>query len=224
MSRQYLIPTGAGMGRGLVNHDDASRDFRAVDLTDQTRPRTKFWRRGAAYDQGQTPECVANTGKGILNSSPLSAAVPYAIRTSYNRHDFYVGAQKNDQWWGENYEGTSGLGLCRYLRSVGLIESYHWCFGLDDVLLTLSHVGPVGIGINWTDDMFRPDSNGYVRPTGGVAGGHEVELTGIDVGRRRVTLTNSWGTGWGMHGRAYLTFDDLGTLLADDGDAFVVTA
>jgi hypothetical protein len=223
-NRQYVIPTLPGMGRGLVNHDEQSKGYRAVTLTDQTKPRTKSWVRGGPYDQGQTPKCVAFTGKGILNTTTLSAAVPYAVRSKYDPDVFYRGAQANDEWYGSDYDGTSGLGLCRYLKTNGKIRAYHWAFGLDEALLTLSWVGPLGIGIMWMNDMFDPDADGYLHATGGEAGGHEIEVTGIDVTRKRVTVTNSWGPEWGRNGRAYMSFDTLGKVLAADGDAFVITA
>lgn len=220
--RQRPIHTLPGMGRGLVNHDEASKAFPAVALCEERKPRTHAWRRGAAYDQGETPLCVGYTGKGILNSQQLSRAVPYRVRITYPPDTLYEGAKKSDAWPGDEYEGTSGLGLCRYLKSAGMIHEYRWCFGLYDVLLALSWVGPVGIGVGWHEGMRCPDSDGYIRATGEALGGHEVELTGIDVRRQRVVVTNSWGTGWGMQGRAFLSFDDLGTLLHEEGDAFVV--
>lgn len=223
-SRQYVIPTLPGMGRGLVNHDERSKAYRATVRVDTAKPRTRGWRRGAAYDQGRTSECVANTGKGILNTADMSAAVPWAVRSRYDRHAFYVGAQQHDQWDGEAYDGTSALGLCRYLAQIGIIGTYRWCFGLDDVLLTLSYVGPVGIGIGWREGMWEPDSDGLIHATGDVVGGHEVELTGVDVKARTVVLTNSWGVEWGRNGRACLSWDDLGMLLADDGDAVAITS
>jgi hypothetical protein len=220
--RQYIVPTAPGMGRGLVNHDEASKQFRAVDLVDKTKPRTKAWRRGKPYDQGSTSQCVAYTGKGILNTQALSAAAPYRVRTRIDPADLYKGAQANDQWQGDAYDGTSGLGLCRHLKNVGLIRSYRWCFGLDQTLLVLAWVGPVGIGVNWREDMWDTDLDGYIRASGDAVGGHEVELTAVDVPKRRVTVTNSWGTGWGHGGKAFLSFDDLGRLLDDDGDAFII--
>ena len=76
--------------------------------------------------------------------------------------------------------------------------------------------------MQWREGMRHPDTDGYIRTTGESLGGHEVELTGIDVRRQRVVVTNSWGTQWGVQGRAFLTFDDLGMLLHEEGDAFVV--
>lgn len=222
--RQYVIPTRPGMGRGLVNHDDRSKNFRAVALTDQTRPRSHTWRRGAAYDQGQTSQCVAYTGKGILNSQTLSRLTPYRLRHAIDPADLYAGAQRADEYAGENYDGTSGLGLLRYLKAQGTITAYHWAFGLDEALIALSWVGPVGIGVQWLEGMEEPDLNDTIHATGDTVGGHEVELTAIDVANQRVTLTNSWGTGWSrIGGRAHLSFTDLGKLLAADGDCFVVS-
>lgn len=224
--RHHTIRTRPGMGRGLINHDPRSEQYRAVERIDPAAaalgPVSKHWRRSAAYDQGQTPECVAFTGKGLLNTKPESAKVAFAVRSKYNTETFYHGAQTHDEYAGEDYDGTSGLGLCRYLRSIGLIQSYSWCFGHEDVLLTVSHLGPVGIGIKWENDMFEPDLDGFIHLGGGEAGGHEIEVTGIDVKKEAVILTNSWGTNWGINGRAYLKFTDLGHLLDDEGDAFIL--
>lgn len=220
------IPTLPGMGRSLIHHDPRSRAFRARALVPkaQSEPRTKTWRRGQAYDQGSSSTCVAQTGKGVLNSSPLSSAVSYDRRSAYDTWDFYRGAQQRDEWPGESptYEGTSGLGLCKYLTERGLIAEYRWCFGLQDTLLTLSHFGPVGIGVWWWNGMFDPDERGLIHPTGTKAGGHEVELIGVDVDREEVIGMNSWGETWGDRGRFRLSWFDLDMLLSDGGDAFVV--
>lgn len=213
--------TEYGLGR-MPEFDSRSRMFSAVSqLSLLAEPRTKTWRRGGAYDQGQTPQCVAYAGKGILNTAPMSSLVDYDIRSEYQTQAFYTGAQINDQWEGENYDGTSALGLGKYLLNVGLINSYRWCFGLNEVLLALSYEGPVGIGVWWYEGMFSPDTSGYIYPTGGLAGGHEVELIGVDTSKRHVIGMNSWGEGWGDRGRFYLRFADLERLLSEDGDAVV---
>jgi hypothetical protein len=222
--KQYVIPTQPGMGRGLVNHDERSKGYRAVELVDKTKPHTHTWRRPGAWDQGHTSQCVAYTGKGILNSQALSKLVPYRKRIGLDPAVLYTGAQELDEWPGEAYDGTSGLGLCRYLKRQGTINEYRWCFGLDDVLLTLSWLGPVGIGIQWREEMWETDLDGYIHAEGDTVGGHEVELTAIDTHEKRVTLTNSWGHGWGIDGKAHLSWDDLGKLLKEDGDAFIITA
>lgn len=221
--RLIRIPTRPFMGRSLIHHDDRSKQFRAVDLLRSTeQPRDRTWRRGLPYDQGWTSTCVAQTGKGMLNTLPLSSGVKYYTRSRYSIDEFYEGAQKNDEWPGEAYDGTSGLGLCRHLTAMGLIGQYRWCFGLDDVIRTLSHIGPVGLGVWWYSGMFRTDSNGFISPTGMREGGHEVELIGNDVSEKAVIGMNSWGLDWGERGRFKLSYDDLERLLHEQGDAFVI--
>lgn len=222
---KQIIHTEPGMGRGLINHDPRSKQYRATDLLFRglAEPKTKTWRRGQAYNQHRTPHCVAHTGKGILNTSTASSWVPYRLRSRYSTDDMYHGAQAHDEWEGAEYDGTSGLGLCRFLKSIGRIREYMWCFGLKDTLLTLSYVGPIGLGVWWKSGMFDTDSSGYIRALGNNEGGHEVELMGVDVEEQCVIGMNSWGTEWGVNGRFKLTWTDLETLLGEQGDAFVIT-
>lgn len=224
MTERFMkIPTLPGMGRSIVRHDERSKNFRALALFDPREPRDRIWRRGGPYDQGSTSTCVAQTGKGLLNTLPASSRVPYRVRSKYSTNDFYAGAQLNDEWPGQNYDGTSGLGLCKHLTNIGLISEYRWCFGLNDVLLTLSHLGPVGIGVWWYSGMFYPDSEGLITPTGSQEGGHEVELIGVDVKQKMVIGMNSWGSDWGpLGGRFKLRWAELDRLLREDGDAFVI--
>lgn len=222
---QYRIPTRPGMGRGLVNHDPRSKDFRAIDLVPPgAEPRTKSWRRGAAYDQGQTSQCVAYTGKGLLNTAPYSAWAPWEVRSAYDPAVFYAGAQRRDEWEGSDYDGTSGLGLCRYLRRHGFIQAFHWCFSLEEYLLTLSYVGPIGLGAMWKHPMYYPDADGFVSFSGDDAGGHEFELLGVNMEQEYVDCMNSWGSSWGVNGRFKLRFPDLGRIIDSAADGFVITA
>jgi hypothetical protein len=223
-----VIPTNPLLGRSLIEHDDRSRAYptRGVLTVPGVTRVNKTWRRGAAYDQGPTSSCVAQTFKGTLNTAPFSSQVSYSLRTRYDALDFYRGGQLSDEWPGEEptYSGTSANGVCKYLKSKSLISEYRWCFGLDDVLDTLVQHGPVGIGIWWYDSMFATDASGFISPTGSKAGGHEVELIGINVTGRYVTGMNSWGSLWGVNGRFKLTWNSLGSLLQDDGDATTVVS
>lgn len=221
--RLKVIPTLPGMGRSLVHHDERSKNFRAVDRVNAlAEPRTRTWRRGFPYDQGTTSTCVAQTGKGILNTLPMSSLVSYSTRSKYDIDPIYNGAKQRDEWPGEDYEGTSGLGLCKYFLDTGLIKEYRWCFGLQDVLLTLSHLGPVGLGVWWKSNMFETDDLGFISATGPNMGGHEVELIGNNQEDGYVIGMNSWGLDWGERGRFKLSHTDLGQLLYEEGDAFVI--
>jgi hypothetical protein len=59
-------------------------------------------------------------------------------------------------------------------------------------------------------DNFVPDSN-YILPlpNGGIRGGHAVGIVGDQPDKNRFILRNSWGTGWGDNGYAYLPYEWL---------------
>lgn len=225
MSEKIVSPPN--MGRSIIDHDPKNRSYPVRALVGAAvERRNKTWRRPAAYDQGQTSSCVGQTFYATLNTSPFTAQIPLATRRKHNALEVYQGAQRNDEWPGEEptYEGSSALGACKYLRDQGLIKEYRWCFGVDDVIDTLVQHGPVGIGVWWWSGMMRTNSSGFIKPTGSQVGGHEVELHGVNVDKGYVIGTNSWGTDWGVKGRFYITWDDLHALLEDSGDAATVVS
>ena len=87
--------------------------------------------------------------------------------------------------------------------------------------LTLS---PVCFGVGWYEGSDGPSKDGECSIKGSVRGGHEIVADGIDVEKRRVWLTQSWGPTWGGlgNGRFYWSFDTVAQLLSEAGD--VVTA
>lgn len=227
LSKPRLISTLPGMGRSLIHHDPRNWNYpvRGVLFAEDAPLRTKVWRRGQAYDQDQTPWCVPETGKGMLNTAPFSLWAPYEARVRYPVPVWYGGAQERDEWPGEAYDGTSALGLLRFLLELGVIGEFRWCRGAADVLRTLSYHGPVGIGSWWRAGMDRPGPDGRgVTYTGAYRGGHEWELIGIHVEEQEVEAMNSWGAGWGDRGRFRMSWGTLGEVLADDGDAFTLVA
>lgn len=203
----------------IEHHDPRNFNYPVTLLLDDVPRKSRTWRRPAPYDQ-IGPTCVANTGKGLVNTTPTTKAIPAGKRLHVDADGtWYRGAQEHDQWPGINYDGTSALGMCEYLRFIGLISGYYWCTSLDQALDCLGQRGAIGIGVSWKTGMMRTDADGFIHVTGGEEGGHEVEVNGIDVRRRTVTITNSWGADWGVNGRCKLTWDDLGQLLDDGGDA-----
>jgi hypothetical protein len=79
--------------------------------------------------------------------------------------------------------------------------------------------GPVVVGTNWTNDMFSPDAEGFVKPTGASAGGHcYVMLERLDE-QDAYVFQNSWGSGWGLDGRFKIKRADFDGLLRDSGEA-----
>lgn len=220
------IQTIPKMGRSIIDHDSRNYDWPARGnlFAPDAVFREKVWRRGQAYDQYQTSSCVGQTGKGMLNTAPWSSFVKYDIRSRYDAIQDYSGAQDFDEWSGREpeYFGTSARGLCRFYIATRRIKEFRWNFSLEDTLLTLSHWGPVGIGVMWTWDMFYPDERGLINDTGGDGGGHEVELFGIHPALEEVEGMNSWGPEWGDRGRFRMKFETLERRLADYGDSFTL--
>lgn len=207
------------LGR-LPEFDERSRAFPIRALLPSVGPRSYTWALAGVdepLDQGQEGACVG------FAWSHEAAAKPVIERGITNQfaYDAYRAAQQIDQWPGDDYDGTSVLAGAKIMLARGYIREYRWCFNLDDVLTTVSRRGPVVLGINWYEGMFNTDANGYVRPTGSIAGGHAIMCNAVNITRKDVTLTNSWGINWGRYGRCRMTWEALDRLLHEDGEACV---
>jgi hypothetical protein len=150
-------------------------------------------------------------------SSPIRQGAKIDTATLY--HD----CQLNDEWPGEDYDGTSVRAGAKVLTDRGFITQYRWAESIADIRDWILLRGPVVLGTTWYDNMFYPDSKGYVYPTGGLAGGHAYMAYGYSSTYRRFRCINSWGADWGQNGRFWLKESDLQTLLFDDGEACVAT-
>lgn len=208
------------LGR-LVQHDPRSLEYPA-ERAPALRS-TLHKRHVGPWDQGQTGSCTAHAAFGLLVTDPYTRPgfrpTEKRIRTAYEwetRHDGLPGVYPPDD------TGSSGLAAAKYLKHEGWISGYRHAFGLQHALEALV-LGPVIVGVNWYDGFDSPDSNGFVRVSGDVRGGHEFELVGLDVELGHVRACNSWGKSWGDGGYFSFSFDDLGRLLSEDGDCTTVS-
>lgn len=219
-------PVNPRLGRSLVWLDEKSREYpaRGVLFDPDAEVRSRYWDRPQAYNQLRTSQCVAFSTKGICNTDPMRAGKDPAALAAIDPKRIYDLAQTIDPWPGTAYNGTSTLAGMKAAHQLGLIPGYRWCFGLDDVVKTLSHHGPVAVGVTWWQSMFQPGYQGMlvVDKAGGNSGGHCVELHGVDVEAQAVVGTNSWGTGWGHGGGFRMRFEDLDMLLRENGEAVTV--
>lgn len=211
----------------LISFDEKSRNYPITALLGTTKISNKTWECETHLDQGNTGQCVGYAWAHELN------ALPYKIDIQESTaQTIYFAAQQWDEWAGINYDGTSVLAGAKVINSIGFMPEYRWAFGIDDVINTLSTFGPVVLGINWYNDMFTPNVNGLLSPTGGIAGGHAILATGIKVRERIgnkwtmlpepiIRLHNSWGTSWGINGDAFITSINLSKLLQEQGEACV---
>lgn len=186
------------------------------------KPRNKMWACGETLDQLNEGSCV---GHGFAHEL---AAAPYPIKriTHEKAVEIYKKAQTLDEWPGSNYSGTSVLAGIKAVQQLfpKAIESYRWASSLADVVATLGWHGPIVIGVNWYSGMYNTDPEGYIRVTGSQVGGHCLLARGVDVIKNKIYLRNSWGSAWGKNGSAWVTFDDMDRLIAENGDCCIPIA
>lgn len=208
--------------------DPRSRNYRVV-LDDTTfLLKYRMWERKLKpLFQGDIGSCTGNAIVGLLatepnNSDSITHSMP--LNEDWAIH-IYSRATEIDQFqdtYPPTDTGSSVLSAIKAAKEMGVVSEYRWCFGIEDVLRTLSHVGPVAVGINWYQGFDKPDRDGLIKISGKVRGGHAVELLGIDPEKQLVHGINSWGWFWGKWGRFSISFTDLNTLLSQKGEAVTI--
>lgn len=175
----------------------------------------KYWYTGDPWDQGYSSECVAYSWLKYLFASPVRN-----IKVAKECRDFYRLCQQNDEWPGENYDGTSVRAGAKVAQQQGYIEEYYWAFNIEAAVNHVLNTGPMVVGTDWYSKMFNP-INGYLVIGGGIVGGHAYLIKGVNVSKKNPDGTkgafrifNSWGR-WGQNGCAWLSFDIFRFLLTN---------
>lgn len=183
--------------------------------------------RGAVYDQGEAGLSVACALLAALHASPRSVGHQRALLGD-GAGDLNHRCHSLDGTILMS-ETTSLRSGCRVLKSLGLIEGYHWAYDLDEIVNYLGSGYGLALGIDWYQAMNKPDDTGLIRAWGRPEGGHAVFAFGVDPESRTVWIQNSFGSDWGgwpaglnkraFKGCARLPYDDLQKLLVDNGEA-----
>lgn len=205
----------------LVEFDERSRQYPIRTLVDDKKLRSYTWRLFDWLDQGPDGACV-----GFAWAHELQARPKEVQNISYDTAMLiYYSAQMIDPWPGGAYphadpfmEGTSVLAAAKQLHRLGFFEEYRWAFSLDDAVRSIGHEGPGILGTYWYEGMMDTDEKGFIKPTGGIFGGHAVIVRGVNFARREVRISNSWGKSWGLNGDALMTFDDFEKCLMNNGE------
>ena len=176
----------------------------------------------AHHNQGSEGACV---GFGIAHELRARPSEVEGV-TSFMARDIYLEAQKIDPWpggsypgAGPQYEGTSVLAGIKVAQKMGYFDSYRWAFGLHDLMLGVGYNGPAVLGVPWYEGMFDIDNKGFIHATGRIMGGHCILCKSVNIKKNYFILHNSWGLGWGNGGDCYISFQDMSTILANDGEA-----
>ena len=209
---------GGGLGRLLAEDQNDTKHLMASHVPSVSDRIWRYWFGKEWYDQGGTSQCVVHAWEHYSSGNPHShRALPKPV--TGNLTEAYGWCQRNDEWPGEDYDGTSVRAGAKYLQSRGLISEYTWAWELDPIVYAILEVGPVVVGTNWYESMFWPDSRGNVTLSGNVVGGHAWLVDGINTERRMFRAKNSWGRQWGFNGFFYLPFDVMQRLIREDGEA-----
>lgn len=209
-----VVP-GKPLGRH-VKHDDRSRNFAVAPVASLGDLKSIRHRRLVKpYDQGNIGSCVPNSAAGTLSTLPFHHR--YGETTARKWYHELTG------WTPTNGidPGSTGLDIARLLKTKGLISGYRTAFGLTAALTALQ-ASAVLVGMSWRTGCDNPDSSGLIKWIGSVRGGHELEFNEIDVERKLVGFEQSWGPSWGAGGRGYMSWDDFGNALLDQGDVTVL--
>ena len=176
---------------------------------------TPGWELKLQLDQGQTGHCVGFGWSGWVDALPVEGNYQNA-----DGHALYYECKVIDhEPLAEN--GSTVRSGALALRNRGRLSAFAFATTTAQIDDWINKNGPVVVGTTWTNDMFDPDANGYVKPTGAVAGGHcYVMLDKVDAEDAYV-FQNSWGASWGQNGRFKMKRSDFGSLLADQGEACV---
>lgn len=181
---------------------------------------TPAWVDAVVLDQGDFGTCVGNGWAGWGISTPIVDAYDEDdARAIYYEATVIDGTPDDPDAPGGGQVGSTVRSGAKAMQNRKRLVAYAFASGLADIDEWIDAHGPVVIGSDWTNDMFEPDSSGYVRPTGGVAGGHCYLLLDKLDAEDAYLFRNSWGPGWGDKGNFRMKRSDFAQLLAAQGEA-----
>lgn len=170
----------------------------------------KTWPVNFQLDQGNTGHCVGFGWAGWGDAEPIiddyENADGHAI---YYECKVIEGDPKGE-------DGAYVRDGATAMKNRNRLTTYAFANTIEDALLHLRTKGPLVVGTDWTNDMFTPDANGRVRPTGDVAGGHCYLL--YEVSGTTLWFKNSWGSTFGVSGSFCMTIDDFQVLMNSYGE------
>ena len=191
-----------------------------------TRP-YRYWQEAWWGDQGATSECTAYAGTAWLTDGPV-------LNETFIEPDELFLEEKQIDGLPVGSEGSTVRACMQVLQRRGFVQSYHWAMDVEDVITAVLDSGPVDVGTNWYQSFFSPtadfelviDESQISHRTGKpVAGGHSYLLNGIEMrsdqrlGKPHFRMKNSWSRTWGHAGVAYISFETMGRLMSEHGEA-----
>lgn len=161
-------------------------------------------------NQGTTPMCVAYSAAGEQGYYDLRDQGSF----NYDEPTFFraIGGDANGAVVRDAFKYRLATGY----PAIGSPATSHRITAYYAVPLTQSDIqqailafGPVIVGTPWYQSWFRPVA-GVLPAPDTVVGGHALQAVGWD--SRGLRLRNSWGSGWGLGGDAFLPWAYLGRI------------
>lgn len=215
------IDWDGGAGRPLgrhVRHDPQSRGYavEARSIDEITSVRHTFRTRVLEQQHGS---CVPHSAAKVLAAKPFRRRFHEPTAQKWYRAVTLIDPFEGN--FPPDDTGSDGLSMAKLLKSYGLIGSYLHAFSFAAFLTALQRQ-PVMVGTYWRAGQDYPNANGLVRYVGARRGGHEYVADEIDVERRLIGYTNSWGPRYALMGRFYMSWADAEASIADRGDVTVL--
>lgn len=180
------------------------------------------WEDKSQLDQGDYGTCVGNGWAHWGNTSPVNDNYNETdARAIYYDATVFDGSPDDPDAPNGGQQGATVRSGAKAMQKRKRNSAYAQAKSIDEIKTWIRNKGPVVIGSDWYNDMFNPDSNGYVKPTGGVAGGHCFLLVGNLESEGAFLFQNSWGSSWGQNGYFKMKYTDFQTLLNNNGEAWV---
>jgi hypothetical protein len=172
-------------------------------------------------DQGNYGTCVGNGWAQWGNTLPIDDHLTEAdARKIYYEATVIDGQPDDPDKPGGGQQGSTVRSGAKAMQTRGRLAVYAFAASIDEAVAWVLAHGPVVMGTDWTEAMFTADANGFVVPTGSVAGGHCYLLDAYDPATQVLGFRNSWGASWGpLKGRFLMHKADAEKLFASNGEA-----
>ena len=206
-------------------HDERSLRFAVRDRLARRVPVQSLSRAaGPILDQGTCPPLSLHDASACTGFAGIAAAnaLHGTQLGEVEARELYALAQKRDQISGEDYPGTSILGLMKAGQELGYWAAYWWCLGTRDLAQAVLQLGPVVLGVAWSEQLNHPDPRGVAAPGGAELGGHAILCFGVRTdlpGGPHFGLQQSYGDTVGDRGRLWVQHRHLAGMLAGRGEA-----